>query len=28
MGLEAMFFGRHDGVEDGMRLNVQEEEWI
>lgn len=28
MGLEAMFFGRHDGTEDRLRINVQEEEWI
>jgi hypothetical protein len=28
MGLEAMFFGRHDGREDVLRQSVQEEEWI
>jgi len=28
MGLEAMFFGRHDGPEDNLRLQRREEEWI
>jgi hypothetical protein len=28
MGFEAMFFGRQDGVEDGMRLGQQKDEWI
>ena len=28
MGFEAMFFGRQDGVEDGIRLDQQKDEWI
>ncbi len=28
MGFEAMFFGRHDGKEDNLRLQHQKEEWI
>jgi hypothetical protein len=28
MGFEAMFFGRHDGREDNLRLQHQQEEWI
>jgi hypothetical protein len=28
MGFEAMFFGRHDSVEDEIRLKNQQEEWI
>jgi hypothetical protein len=28
MGLEAMFFGRHDQPENDRRLALNEEEWI
>jgi hypothetical protein len=28
MGFDAMFFGRHEGQEDGKRMQNQEEEWI